>query len=438
MQAQHSCHKGKVLVLGNDSRVLLAVIRSLGRRGLSVHAGWCPADAPALRSRYLSRVHDLAGYDPQGDRWKNDLIRLMKQERFDLVVPCNDPAVVPLQLHRQDFEPHGRIYLLDDRAFQVAFDKLHTDELARSLGIPVPNGLRVNGRTPPHRVFDVLHPPVFVKPRSSVTGADVLHKRPVRPACNARELNEILQQFGPGEEVLVQERVGGIGVGVEVLADRGEVLVAFQHVRLHESETGGSTYRQSVAVQPELREAAGKLMKALDYTGVAMVEFRVILGTGQWALMEINGRFWGSLPLAVAAGADFPYYLFQLLVEGRREFSPAYRTGICCRNLVEDLRWMWRGGSASGPGPSRLSFGLLRDAWRIATLRDHIDHYAADDRIPGLFEIRSLLQSFTRKAQSQLRRFSAKAAPIVDAASPCTRAAAMSRPAHKALERSEP
>ena len=109
-------------------------------------------------------------------------------------------------------------------------------------------------------------------------------------------------------------------MGVELLADQGQILFAMQHRRLHETTGFGSAYRETVAVNPELRGACEALMRSLNYTGVAMVEFRVDEATGKWILLEINGRFWGSLPLAAAAGADFPLYLYQLLVDGRREF----------------------------------------------------------------------------------------------------------------------
>src|SRR5436309_4883105 len=81
-------------------------------------------------------------------------------------------------------------------------------------------------------------------------------------------------------------------------------------------------------------------MAALRYTGVAMVEFKIDLPTGRWILVEINGRFWGSLPLAIAAGADFPYWLYQMMVEGRRDFPREYAIGIYARNTSQDLEWL--------------------------------------------------------------------------------------------------
>src|SRR5690606_38589075 len=113
-----------------------------------------------------------------------------------------------------------------------------------------------------------------------------------------RELAVTLTALENWGGALVQENFTGSGVGVELLAYQGEVLVAFQHVRVHEPlEGGGSSYRRSAALHPQLLAASKALMKALDYTGVAMVEFKFNFNTGDWVFIEINGRFWGSLPL---------------------------------------------------------------------------------------------------------------------------------------------
>src|SRR4030095_221723 len=115
----------------------------------------------------------------------------------------------------------------------------------------------------------------------------------------------------------VRRGVRGGGVGVEMLVDRGEVVLSFAHERIHELPLtgGGSTYRRAIAMPDALLEDSQKLMRALGWHGVAMVEYRAHNGD-HW-LMEINGRFWGSLPLAAYAGVDFPKALAELLLQGK-------------------------------------------------------------------------------------------------------------------------
>ena len=117
---------------------------------------------------------------------------------------------------------------------------------------------------------------------------------------------------------------------------KGECVATFQHRRLKEAPATGGVAILAVAEEPdpELLQSSMKLLRALDWEGVAMVEFRVDRETGSSVLMEVNGRFWGSLQLAIDAGVDFPSLLLASAF-GRR-FSPVTRYTKGIRG-----RWFW-------------------------------------------------------------------------------------------------
>lgn len=393
---------GKVLVLGHDTRAFLGVVRSLGRAGLEVHAGWCDPQVAAAGSRYLHARHEIPRPSLQDGRWRDHLMTLLEREDFDLVIPCNDPAILPLQLEREHFVRFAEsIYLLDERPFRIAFDKLESYELARGLGIAVPRRVRVSclEDLPPARSSFSF--PVLVKPRASFTPDRLSGKHHVRWARSPDELDAQVRALLPWGDVAVEERVHGRGAGVEVLAHRGHVLAAFQHVRVHEPPSGGgSSYRRSEALDPELFDATQRFLEALGYTGVAMLEFKVDPERPScWAFIEINGRFWGSLPLALAAGVDFPYYLYQMWVEGKRDFPRHYRAGVYCRNLVHDAVWMKRTWHADRHDPAVDAvprWRLPAELFRLVTLREHSDTFVLDDPWPGFLELWSGVRRLVR------------------------------------------
>jgi protein-tyrosine-phosphatase/predicted ATP-grasp superfamily ATP-dependent carboligase len=389
--------RGRVLVLGRDTRAFLSVVRSLGRHGLDVHVGWCDARAAAVRSRYAGTRHDVPPPSLQHLEWRDRLLELLEREHFDLVIPCNDPSILPLQLRKEDFGRFlGAMYLLEDEAFRIAFDKLESHDLARSLGIRVPRRVRVCRLADVGAVTDSFAFPVVVKPRASFTADRLASKHHVRWARSPQELQSLVQALLPWGDVAVEERVGGRGAGVEVLAHQGEVLACFQHLRLHEPPGGGgSSYRCSTELDPELVAATRRFLAALRYTGVAMLEFKVDPERGTWAFIEINARFWGSLPLALAAGADFPAWLYQMWVEGRRDFPSGYRTGVRCRNLVLDVRWTKRNWQASRSDPALTTvprWRMAADLVPLLTLREHTDTFVLDDPWPGMAEVRDGLR----------------------------------------------
>jgi protein-tyrosine-phosphatase len=237
--------------------------------------------------------------------------------------------------------------------------------------------------------------PVVLKPRSSYNSATPELKNYVRKIYRWDDFDVNLDELLVDGTVAVQENFIGDGVGVEVLVHAGEPLMVFQHVRLHEPlYGGGSSYRKSVPLEPELHEAAVRLLRKLGYEGVAMVEFKVDPRSGQWVFIELNGRFWGSLPLALAAGADFPLALFLLMVEGKKPAPRDYRIGISCRNWHADLRWQYenlRADRSDRTVCSRpLSTVVLETFKSVLTLKESSDTFVWDDPLPAVAELKRI------------------------------------------------
>ena len=421
-----SGRRPKICVLGEDDRAFLAVVRSFGRRGAEVHLCWTPPEALARHSRYVTRVHDeVPRYAPEDDAWERAFIELLERERFDLVVPTNDATIMPLERHRRALEPHGRIYLVPERVFAVCQDKERTYALAESLGIPLPRQQVLALPAAPGAI-DAGWYPLVVKPRSSFTLDDLRHKRVVRHVRRPEALAEQLAGFAGAREVLVQQRVPGTGTGIEVLAAGGEVLVALQHLRLHERAKGGlGSYRMTVPLRADMHEAVARLVRALDYTGVGMFEFKLDRETGAWVLIEVNARFWGSLPLCLRAGADFPWWLYEALVLGRREFPKDYRVGVYARNWRADLVWLEENFRDTSETRVPLAT-LVRELGPLVRGREASDTLTLDDPAPGLEDMRRLGARGVSRVGRAMRRLAERV--------PGVRARRAAR-AHRALAR---
>ena len=94
--------------------------------------------------------------------------------------------------------------------------------------------------------------------------------------------------------------------------------------------------RVSEDVNAELYSACQRICSKIRHTGVCMFEFRWNSGTHKRILLETNARFWGSLPLPLSLGVDFPFYLYDLLVHGIVHPRVSCPPGIRARNLVLD------------------------------------------------------------------------------------------------------
>ena len=263
----------------------------------------------------------------------------MEELQYDLVIPTSDSTILPFQQHWRELDKR-LFYLPEENAFEVTIDKAKTHDLAASLGIPVPGQKVVKTENEARNAEGLFGYPLILKPLQSFTLGGGSDRHSVQRADDTESLLRLLPRMLLAGAVSIQPFFVGHGVGIEVLAREGRILASFQHQRIHEPlQGGGSSYRKSVSINPHLLEAAARLMLALRYTGVAMIEFKLNAETGHFTLIEINGRFWGSLPLALAAGADFPFWLYQMWVEDRQDFLVQPKTGLYCRNL----RPIWTG-----------------------------------------------------------------------------------------------
>jgi predicted ATP-grasp superfamily ATP-dependent carboligase len=399
----------KALVLGSVSRTILAVLRSLGRGGVQTHLAWNEPACVSLCSRYLHQAHPLPPYRTTDTAWRSALSALMQRERFDLVLPCSDVDTLACHLHREELARHGRLYVPNREACEVLFDKLRTNELARSVGVRVPREIVATEAREGPAILDALGLPLVLKPRRTFDPAQPGPQPKVHKAYSAESFARLLPAMLQAGPVAIQENFIGQGAGVELLLNAGTPLLVFQHVRVHEPLHGGqSAYRASTALSPELLEAAVRLLAAVRYHGVAMVEFKRNPTTGQWVFIEVNARFWGSLPLAVAAGADFPLALFQFLVEGRTVFPQRYRQGLCCRNLSLDLEWQLSNLGADRTDPTLATKPLYRvlgeTLANVLLLRERLDTLTLDDPGPFLAECRILARRALARAGKLFRK----------------------------------
>jgi len=334
----------RILVLDGEQRSALAATRSLGRAGHEVHVAAADPRSLSTASRHCAR--GVTAPDPAGDpaAYRDFLSVVTAEGAFDVLLPMTDLSI-PFALELRDRRPDLVLPIPPAEAYRRASDKVELLRLAAEAGVPVPPQVEVAG---PGAAADspetaaALAPglrfPVVVKPgRSAVEGSTDTARFRVSVAEDPATLSRDLSALDPRAfPVLLQERIQGPGLGAFALFWEGEPMAWFAHRRLREKPpTGGvSVYRESIPLRDDLRDYATRLLSDLGWSGVAMVEFKEDEATGIPYLMEINGRFWGSLQLAVDAGVDFPALLVELALGGRPAPRDAYRTGV-------RSRWLW-------------------------------------------------------------------------------------------------
>ncbi len=383
-----------VLVLDGEQRASLAVVRSLGRRGCEVHVGSNTRHSIAGGSRFAASEALLPDPMAGTEAYCTAVARLLEAHRTHVVIPVTEGSTLAL-LERPDLLDGACIPTSDLPRFRRASDKGVVLALARELGIAVPAQWSTSGLAGETPGIPADQFPLVIKPARSVSGeAGRRRKVGVRYAHTPEQLQEALHDLGPGAgPFLLQARVEGPGLGIFLLRWGGEVIASFAHRRIREKPPSGgvSVCCESVPAPAHLLGQSRALLEALDWRGVAMIEYKHDTRTGHDYLMEINPRFWGSLQLAIDAGVDFPWYLLQSALGHRTATVDRWRTGIrsrWCWGEIDHLIARLRRSPAELDLPSD-DPGMLRTAasillpWRP---RQKSDVFRLSDPLPGLRE----------------------------------------------------
>lgn len=359
--------KPTVLVTDAEQRASLAVVRSLGRAGYTVFTCAARPAALAASSRFCRGHAVVPEALTEPDRFVEALVQLVRRHSADVLLPIVDASVLAVLSRRDDLPVRVPFPALE--TYRQASDKQGVIEEAVRAGFDVPRQFVIAspGCDLPARVLVF---PVVIKPHRSVAGG---MKHPVRYAEDQEGLEAVLAGLPPAAfPVLIQERIIGPGLGMFFLVWEGKVVARFAHRRLLEKPpAGGVSVRcESVAPDERLLAKAERLLHGLAWQGVAMVECKQDRASGRQYIMEVNGRFWGSLQLAVDAGVDFPLLLVSLALGGSVEPVLSWRSGVRMRwsfgeidHVVARLR---KPGSSLALSPDLPRLGAVLGNWLLA------------------------------------------------------------------------
>jgi predicted ATP-grasp superfamily ATP-dependent carboligase len=331
----------RVLVTDGDERPALAITRSLGQRGIAVRVGEHHASSLSSASRYAAESLPYPSPYRDAPAFDRFLVELASAGGVDVILPVSDVTTHAVCRLQKEIGSACALAVPSLEAFEQVTNKLTLLDLADRARIRTPRTFFAATIAELDELRTRIVYPVVLKPvRSKMRTKDGWVAAAVEYADSAegfgRWLDSHREAAGPW---LVQERIFGAGIGAFALFDRGEIVAEFAHRRIREKPPAGgvSVLCESIPLPGPLRSEVARLLGPLGWHGVAMVEYKQDAQTGECVLMEVNGRFWGSLQLAIDAGVDFPFLAWEL-AQGRRPARPsAYRVGIRSRWLLGDL-----------------------------------------------------------------------------------------------------
>ena len=345
-----------VLVTDGHFRKTLAVVRSLGRKGVHVTVGERTFFNTSFFSKYCARRLIYPSPQRSPNQFIEFLLKEIKKNHYDCLFPMEEETLLLLAKYHSEISQYTCLLIPDLKKIEFVRDKRNLIQFAEKIGIPAPRTFYA----PPSRTLplegggegggapfliqgkgmdqlnfslDSIPLPAVIKPRISSGSFGIVYVKkredliPSYQSVHERYPFPMIQEWIPDGE-------GTFGLSA-LFDEASNIKAAFIHkkLRMYPVQGGPSTLREGVE-HPQVMELGLSLLKSLNWVGVGMVEFKVDPRDGIPKLMELNPRFWGSLQLAIVSGVDFPYLILRM---ARREsFEPIlnYALGKRCRWLL--------------------------------------------------------------------------------------------------------
>jgi predicted ATP-grasp superfamily ATP-dependent carboligase len=305
----------KILVLdAGDAPYPLVVARSLGSAGYDVHLGF--SYGSHIFHAFSKYCRGIIFY-PDPSYAYDDFLSFFEKlaGKYDFIIPTMEKTQLPISTIKDILEDKGTLVPIPSYDVLInAVNKAKILEICTENGINIPKTLKLTDTPNVEDVIEKIGIPFIMKTSTEINippGPQsryiVFKEKPTQELFLAAFKR--LRRHGL---VILQEWIEGIGIGASFIFSRYHKVVAyFGHRRILERfPDGGPSVIAESYLYPDALKNGAKLLKALKWQGVAMTEFRLRYD-GKLYFMELNPRFWGTLPLAIASGVDFP----RLLVE---------------------------------------------------------------------------------------------------------------------------
>lgn len=325
---------GRALILDDgQTPYVLPVVRAFGRAGWEVGLG-SDVDGPAGRSRWVVRQHRVPAPERGEEAFAEATERAVAEGGYDVAFGADDIEMLALSAMRDrlpclvPYAPHDSVL--------SAVDKLELTRAAERVGLGAPRTL---GATESAVAETDL--PVVVKSRLHWTpGSSAAVRHLLVSFCDDRDevAARVAEIADAGGEAILQQPIDGELMALSTIIDgEGDAVAWSQQRTLRPSLRRTSARAETVPLDTVLAERVRALLADLGWFGLANLQFMRPPG-GEPHLIDLNGRFYGSIELAIAAGVNLPV-LWAELALGRAPTSPVLaRPGVGFQRLPTDLR----------------------------------------------------------------------------------------------------
>jgi predicted ATP-grasp superfamily ATP-dependent carboligase len=379
----------RVIATDTHERAMLAVIRCLGAVGADVTATASSRVAPGMWSSAVAARRRVADPNVSVAAFIDDLVRIVREHPHDVLLPGTDASLLALSRNREQLEPYVRLAMPAADAVERALNRTEVSRAARTVGLDPPEEQLCEGAAEALRTAESFGCTVMVKPVEVVIERDgATHRAGAVLVRGERRLERESDAVRP---CIVQRLATGDVVSFCGVAGEGGLLgyAMVRYERLWPVEAGNACFARTIEVPAGLAAKVQAFTAELGWEGIFQLEL-IEDESGELRTIDFNPRPYGSLGLAVEAGAPLP----QIWVDaqlGRPTDRAVGRPGVRYRWEDADLRNVF----------SQLRNGDHGGALSAVLPRPGVSHayLSMRDPLPAVVRIGELLRRAGEKAR---------------------------------------
>ena len=382
----------KVFVTDGRSIATLAIIKSLSEKGIEVTCGEEYRSCPAFFSKYVKHRMVYPSPEKHPDYFVEFMYNQTRKHGYDVIIPVRDDATLLLSKYKEKFNEIALIPIGDYDTIRIGRSKIQTLKAAISNKIQCPKTWFLN-EVEPMSLVNELPFPVLIRPSESSGARGIIringseeYKALFSSVTRSNADGLFIQEYIPSEDMRYL---------VHVVFNRGIPVAGcvIKALRFFPDKIGPTTY--GITEQNDtVLETTVSLLKSLNWHGVAEVEFIVDKRDKQYKLMEINPRFGNPVALAVWAGIDIPYMLYQIALDKKVNECFCFKQNIKWRWILPaDILWYLK---------AKPRIKAAKTFFRVIEKDLHYAVFSWKD--PGPV-IGTLLQSLKFASSKEMRRF---------------------------------
>jgi predicted ATP-grasp superfamily ATP-dependent carboligase len=371
-----------LLVSGDEFHASLALVRALRAGGYLPRLAVAPRGTYASRSRAVAAVVYVPHAQDTPGAFVEALVHAAADLEIDAILPGTEASLIALAQRRESLP--CRVGVPAPEVVELATNKGRVLALAGASGLDTPPSIVATPAELAGHAEEIRYPAILKPLRTRLEiGNSRLAYYKARRVAAADELRAALGGL-PEADWVVQPYLDGRLSAIAGVAWEGRLVCAVHQIshRIWPPDVGYSSYAETVEADPDLESRVASLLEAIGWSGLFQAQF--LRGAdGRRFLIDFNPRAYGSLALAVHAGANLPA-LWAALVLGTPPPPMHWRPGVRYRLEHNDLRAVARtvrGGDIQGalaallPRPRTVhAVFSLRDPGPLLTTAEKLLH----------------------------------------------------------------